>query len=76
MKDQEISEKLAEENEEFKQLSEEHSELDRKLTELSEKRYLTPEEQMEKKRIKKNKLRRKDMMAGMIKQYKKDQASG
>lgn len=71
MKEQEIVDKLKKENEEFKKLSEEHRNLDGLLTEIDNKRYLTTEEEVERKRIQKLKLLRKDRMAELIREYKK-----
>ncbi|NWF97990.1 MAG: DUF465 domain-containing protein [Nitrospirae bacterium] len=71
MKEQEIAETLKKENEEFRRLSEEHRNLDSLLAEIDSKRYLTPEEELERKRIQKLKLLRKDRMAEMIREYKK-----
>ncbi len=71
MKEQEIVDQLKKENEEFKKLSEEHRNLDGLLTEIDNKRYLTTEEEVERKRIQKLKLLRKDRMAELIREYKK-----
>ncbi|MFA4918409.1 MAG: DUF465 domain-containing protein [Thermodesulfovibrionales bacterium] len=71
MKEQEIVDQLKKENEEFKKLSEEHRNLDGLLAEIDNKRYLTPEEEVERKRIQKLKLLRKDRMAELIREYKK-----
>lgn len=71
MKEQEIVELLKKENEEFKRLSEEHRGLDIFLAEMDNKRYLTPEEEVERKKIQKQKLLKKDRMAEFIRKYKK-----
>jgi uncharacterized protein len=71
LKEQEIVDQLKKENEEFKKLSEEHRNLDGLLAEIDNKRYLTPEEEVERKRIQKLKLLRKDRMAELIREYKK-----
>ncbi|MFA6054155.1 MAG: DUF465 domain-containing protein [Thermodesulfovibrionales bacterium] len=71
MKEQEIVDQLKKENDEFKKLSEEHRNLDGLLAEIDNKRYLTPEEEVERKRIQKLKLLRKDRMAELIREYKK-----
>ncbi len=71
MKEQEIVDQLKKENEEFKKLSEEHRNLDGLLAEIDNKRYLTPEEEVERKRIQKLKLLRKDRMAELIREYRK-----
>lgn len=61
---------LTSENEEFKKLGEEHRSLEEKLSELTGRVYLTPEERMKKKEIKKLKLFKKDRMAEIIRKYK------
>jgi uncharacterized protein len=71
LKETEIVEVLKKENEEFKKLSEEHRTLDTQLAEMDTKRYLTPEEEVERKRIQKLKLLRKDRMAELVREYKK-----
>lgn len=70
MREEEIIEILRKENEEFKKLYEEHRQLDSMLDEMNKKHYLTPEEEIEKKRMQKEKLFKKDKMAEMIRQYK------
>jgi hypothetical protein len=71
LKEQEIVELLKKENEEFKRLSEEHRSLDILLAEMDSKRYLTSEEEVERKKIQKQKLLKKDRMAELIREYKK-----
>jgi uncharacterized protein YdcH (DUF465 family) len=71
LKEQEIVDQLKKENEEFKKLSEEHRNLDGLLAEIDNKRYLSTEEEVERKRIQKLKLLRKDRMAELIREYKK-----
>lgn len=70
MREEEIIEILKRENEEFRKLYEEHRRLDSLLDEINKKHYLTPEEEVEKKRMQKEKLYKKDKMAEMIRQYK------
>lgn len=72
MKEQEIVEFLKKENEEFRKLSEEHRNLDEFLVEIDSKRYLTPEEEIERKNIQKQKLIKKDRMAELVRDYKKN----
>ena len=71
MKEQEIAELLKKEHEEFRKLSEEHRGLDGLLAEIDNKRYLTPEEEVERKKIQKQKLLKKDRMAEIVREYKK-----
>lgn len=70
MKEREIIEKLLKENEEFKKVSEEHHQLDGLLTEIDKKVYLTPEEEIERKKLQKQKLAKKDRMAEMIRDFR------
>lgn len=72
MKEQEIVEFLKKENEEFRKLSEEHRNLDEFLVEIDSKRYLSPEEEIERKNIQKQKLIKKDRMAELVRDYKKN----
>lgn len=71
MKEQEIVEKLLKENEEFRKVSEEHHTLDGVLAEMDKKVYLTPEEEIERKKLQKQKLLKKDALAEMIRLFKK-----
>jgi len=71
LKEKEIVELLKRENEEFMRLNEEHKDLENLLEESDNKRYLTPEEEIERKRIQKQKLLKKDRMAELIRNYKK-----
>jgi uncharacterized protein len=73
LKENEIVEFLKNENEEFRKLSEEHRDLDGLLSEIDGKRYLTAEEEIERKRIQKQKLLKKDRMAELVREYKKSQ---
>ena len=64
---------LKDENEEFARVYRKHRELDEKIVELEERHYLTPEEEIQEKTMKKDKLRLKDKMAEMIKEYQANQ---
>jgi uncharacterized protein YdcH (DUF465 family) len=68
----EIVKLLEKENEEFRKLGKEHKDLDDKLSELQKKVYLSSEEQMEKKKLKKLKLLKKDRRAELIRKYRQD----
>ncbi len=70
-----IIEELLETNEEFKKLWEEHEELDRIVDEMSEKVYLTPEEEIKLKELKLKKLKGKEKLVEMIENYKKEKES-
>ncbi len=68
--EKETIERLRENSDEFKRLEEEHRILDQKIDEINRKGYLTPSEDMEKKRLQKEKLYKKDRIAEMIREYK------
>jgi len=71
LKEEEIVEALKRENQEFKKLSEEHRNLDHLIVEIDKRVYLTTEEEIERKKIQKLKLAKKDRMAVLIREYKK-----
>jgi len=64
MEDREVllKKRLMEEDPEFKRLMEEHAEFERRLDEFNSKTRLTPGEEMERKKIQKQKLAGKDKM--------------
>ena len=70
MKDTKIMGILRAENDEFKKLEEEHKKLGKHLDEIATKKYLTSDEEIEKKKIQKKKLQFKDRMAQLIREYK------
>jgi uncharacterized protein len=72
LKENEIIELLKKENEEFRRLSEEHRNLDMLLSEIDNRRYLTPDEEIERKKMQKQKLLKKDRMAAFVREYKKN----
>ncbi|HXX56479.1 MAG TPA: DUF465 domain-containing protein [Thermodesulfovibrionales bacterium] len=71
MKDEEIIQLLLKESEEFKKLEQDHKNLKGMLAEIDKKVYLSPEEEMERKKIQKLKLSKKDKMAELVREYKK-----
>jgi len=71
LRDEEIVEVLKKESEEFRKLTEEHKSLDELLTKIDNKRFLSPEEEFERKKIQKQKLLKKDRMAALIREYKR-----
>ncbi len=75
MKEQEIVESLRKESEEFRKLAEEHHSLEGILSEIDKKVYLTPEEEVERKKIQKQKLLKKDRMAELIRDFKKNHSN-
>ncbi len=71
MKDAEVIDILRSENEEYKKLEGEHHRLNDYLDEMSKKKYLSSEEEIEKKKLQKQKLQFKDRLAQIIREYKK-----
>ncbi len=71
MNDEEIKELLRRESEEFKKLDEEHRGLKSLLAEMDRKVYLSTDEEMERKKLQKLKLVKKDRMAELIREYRK-----
>lgn len=66
----EIIEKLSDENEEFRGLVDKHRELDQAIAELDKKKYLSAEEDFHRKELQRKKLLKKDRIAEMIRSYK------
>ena len=61
--------KVQGENEEFKKLYEEHLDLKNRVEELNKMHFLTPEQELEKKTVQKQKLKGKDRMIEIIEQF-------
>jgi len=72
MKDIEIAEALRREDENFRKLEEEHKRLKETLAVMDKKKHLTTDEEIERKRIQKQKLKVKDSLAAFIVEYKKN----
>ncbi|MDA8089825.1 MAG: hypothetical protein M0Z61_06350 [Nitrospiraceae bacterium] len=75
MRDEQIAEILTRENDQFKKLASEHRVLDSQLTGICGKHHLSSEEELEKKRIQKLKLLKKDQMEELITKYKRHRSS-
>jgi uncharacterized protein YdcH (DUF465 family) len=69
--DTKIVELLRSQNEEYRKLYEEHKKLEHALKEIDRNKYITPEEEVERKKIQKQKLLKKDRMAEIIRDFKK-----
>jgi uncharacterized protein YdcH (DUF465 family) len=69
-KEEELVERLTRENEEFSKAKDTHGELARQLDELEKKPYLTPQDEMEIKILKKKKLFYKDKMEQILIRYR------
>lgn len=73
MNDEKIVEVLKTENDDFRKLYSEHRHLDELLNDFNAKHYLSPEEEIEKKRLQKEKLYKKDKIASFIRDYRAHQ---
>jgi uncharacterized protein len=69
-----VMERLRIENPEFQKWEEEHKKLEDSLMTFESHRYLTPEEEFERKRIQKMKLAAKDRMMDLIRRSTVGQA--
>jgi uncharacterized protein YdcH (DUF465 family) len=72
-KDEEVMQRLLDENEEFRQLKEEHNWFHRKVEDLDKKSFLTPTERLQREELKKKKLALKDKMEGIMEAYRRRQ---
>ena len=69
-KEEELIERLMRENEEFLKVKQAHVQLAKQLEELEKKSFITPQDEMEIKIIKKKKLALKDQMEKILVQYR------
>jgi hypothetical protein len=69
-----VVQRLRRENPEFQKWEEEHNRLEQTLARIDSHTYLSPEEEVERKRIQKLKLATKDRMMDMVRRYKVGQA--
>ena len=69
-KDEEFIQTLLEREPELQRYYEEHTDLERRLTVFQQKLYLTPEEELEKKRLQKLKLAGKDKIMQILSRYR------
>ena len=69
---EELKRKLAQEDEEFRQLASKHHDLDEKLHGLAERQYLTEPEQVEEITLKKQKLHLKDQMEMILRRHERE----
>lgn len=65
-KEENLVKKLLQENETFRTMKERHAALENQLQSLETKRYLTPQDELEIKKIKKKKLMFKDEMQRIL----------
>ena len=69
-KEKELIERLMRENEDFLKAKQAHTELARQLEELEKKPFLTPQDEVEIKILKKKKLAFKDQIERILMQYR------
>ncbi len=70
MKEIDVINALKNENEEYARIEEEHKKLGQTLDEILKKKYLSADEEVEKKTMQKQKLQLKDRMAQLVREYK------
>ena len=63
-------------HEEFRKLAQEHTKYEQRLSSLTHKRYLTDDEKLEEVRLKKLKLRLRDQMEAIERQYREHVSRG
>lgn len=73
MLEEKLRERLLAENEEFRKVNKLHKECEKKLQKLQDKAYLTEQEKLEEKSLKKKKLALKDRLYFLMSEYKKSQ---
>lgn len=69
-KEQDLIERLMRENEEFLKAKQTHTQLAKQLEELEKKPFLSPQDEIEVKILKKKKLAAKDQMENILMQYR------
>ena len=67
--DQALLDKLMNENPEFKKLYNEHAALKNQVEEMNQRKFLSPEEELEKKNIQKQKLMYKDQLSKIVQEH-------
>ena len=70
VKEEELIERLIRENEDFLKAKQTHTQLARQLEELENKPFVTPQDEIEIKILKKKKLASKDQMEKILMQYR------
>jgi uncharacterized protein len=69
-KDEELIKTLLEREPDLRRYYEEHVDLERQLDSFQQKLYLTPDEELEKKRLQKRKLAGKDRIMEILSRYR------
>ena len=68
--DDAVVEELRQSSSAFRELEESHHRLDRELNELQKRHVLTPSEELEKRRMQKEKLVKKDKLAELVRLHR------
>ncbi len=68
----ELRNQLLKENAEYRRLAAEHQSYDSQLEDLTNKHFLSADEQLQERTLKKKKLLLKDRMYSMVQQYRKE----
>jgi uncharacterized protein YdcH (DUF465 family) len=76
IREEELREQLLRENAEYKRLAAEHQSYDDQLEDLGNKHFLSEEEQLQEKTLKKKKLLLKDQMYSMVQRIRKEMSAG
>jgi hypothetical protein len=71
MTDEQIMEVLRSDSGEFSKICQEHRQLNAQIDEANKKHFLTPEEEIDLKRMQKEKLQKKDRIAELVREYRK-----
>ena len=73
--DSDIRERLMQEDAEFQKVAAEHQTYDQRLAEMDAKHFLSDDEKVEMKTLKKKKLALKDQMYAMVQKYRRQMES-
>ena len=76
IREAELRDQLLKENAEYRKLAAEHQSYDDQLEDLSNKHFLSEEEQIQEKTLKKKKLVLKDQMYQMVQRFRKQMQAG
>jgi uncharacterized protein len=76
IREAELRDQLLKENAEYRKLAAEHQSYDDQLEDLSSKHFLSEEEQLQEKTLKKKKLILKDQMYQMVQRIRKQMQAG
>lgn len=74
-RDLDLIKKYSSSDEKLRRLYEEHMDLERKLEDLGGRPYLTPQEELERARLKKVKLKGRDKMESILNRYRQMERS-